>query len=120
MSTYPKIIDFAVFTKGSVELPRMFGVHIGWIFALIIAVIRLLLFDEDKARIRDFRRRRLAEYGTIRRHEYALDSDSHTPHFGSTLRIAGYLQVAGANHTLTETTAGGVDLPRLRRMAGEA
>lgn len=108
MSTYPKIIDFAVFTKGSVELPRMFGVHIGWIFALIIAVIAYF-------------------YLTRTKHGYEIsvvgDSLNTARYAGMNTRwiqirtllisgalcgFAGYLQVAGANHTLTETTAGGV------------
>ncbi len=107
-SIYPKIVDFAVFTKGKAELPRLFGVHIGWIFALIIAVLAYFYLTKTK-------------------HGYEIsvvgDSLNTARYAGMNTRwiqirtllisgalsgFAGYLQVAGANHTLTETTAGGL------------
>ncbi len=108
MSTYPKIVDFSTFTEGKVELPRMFGVHIGWIFALIIAVVAYFYLTKTK-------------HG----YEISVVGDSlNTARYagmntrwiqirtllisGALCGFAGYLQVAGANHTLTETSAGGV------------
>ncbi len=108
MSTYPKIIDFATFTDGKVALPRLFGVHIGWIFALIIAVVAYFYLTKTK-------------HG----YEISVVGDSlNTARYagmntrwiqirtllisGALCGFAGYLQVAGADHTLTETSAGGV------------
>ena len=107
-STYPKIVDFATFTNGKVALPRLFGVHIGWIFAIIIAVIAYFYLTKTK-------------HG----YEISVVGDSlNTARYagmntrwiqirtllisGALCGFAGYLQVAGANHTLTATTAGGV------------
>lgn len=107
-STYPKIVDFATFTNGKVALPRLFGVHIGWIFALIIAVIAYFYLTKTK-------------HG----YEISVVGDSlNTARYagmntrwiqirtllisGALCGFAGYLQVAGANYTLTATTAGGV------------
>ncbi len=105
---YPKILDFATFTNGKVELPRLFGVHIGWIFALVIAIVAYFYLKKTK-------------HG----YEISVVGDSlNTARYagmntrwiqirtllisGAICGFAGYLQVAGANHTLTETSAGGV------------
>ncbi len=107
-STFPKILDFAGPTDNRIMLPRLFGVHIGWVFALAIAITAYFYLTKTK-------------HG----YEIAVVGDSlNTARYagmntrwiqirtllisGAICGFAGYLQVAGANHTLTETTAGGI------------
>ena len=103
-STFPKVRMFAA----SARLPKLFGVHIGWILALIIVAAAFL-------------------YLTRTKHGYEITVVGESP---STARYAGmnvsrilirtmflsaalcglvgFLQVSGADGTLTEGTAGGV------------
>ncbi|NLZ99424.1 MAG: ABC transporter permease [Clostridiaceae bacterium] len=107
-SSYPKIIDFSTFTDGKVELPRLFGVHIGWIFALIIAVIAYFYLTRTKHGFEisvvgdSMNTARYAGMNTTWIQIRTLLVS------GALAGFVGYLQVAGANHTLTETSAGGV------------
>jgi ABC-type uncharacterized transport system permease subunit len=108
MSTYPKIVDFATFTEGKVELPRLFGVHIGWIFALIIAVTAYFYLKKTKhgfeiSVVGDSLN--TARYAGMNTRWIQIRTLLIS---GALCGFAGYLQVAGADHTLTETSAGGV------------
>lgn len=106
-TTFPKIINFKD-SLGRIVLPKVFGVHIGWIFALALAVIAYLYLGKTK-------------HG----YEISVIGDSlNTARYagmntrwiqirtlmisGALCGLAGYFQVAGADYTLTETTAGGV------------
>jgi simple sugar transport system permease protein len=107
-SSYPKIVDFSTFTDGKVELPRLFGVHIGWIFALIIATIAYFYLTKTKHGFE------ISVVGdSMNTARYAGMNTSWIQIrtlliSGALCGFVGYLQVAGANHTLTETSAGGV------------
>lgn len=107
-SSYPKIVDFSTFTDGKVELPRLFGVHIGWIFAIIIAVIAYFYLTKTKHGFE------ISVVGdSMNTARYAGMNTSWIQIrtlliSGALCGFVGYLQVAGANHTLTETSAGGV------------
>ncbi|MGI6156858.1 MAG: ABC transporter permease [Saccharofermentanales bacterium] len=107
-SGYPKIINFRDFAPDSVPLPKVFGVHIGWIFALVIAVLAYFYLTKTK-------------HG----YEISVVGDSlNTARYagmntrwiqirtliisGALAGFVGYLQVCGADYTLTQTTAGGV------------
>jgi simple sugar transport system permease protein len=106
-SSYPKIINFKE-ASSKVPLPKVFGVHIGWIFALVIAVLAYFYLKKTK-------------HG----YEISVIGDSlNTARYagmntrwiqirtmiisGALCGLAGYLQVAGADYTLTDTTAGGI------------
>ena len=106
-TTFPKIINFKN-SLGQIVLPKVFGVHIGWIFALALAVLAFLYLKKTK-------------HG----YEISVIGDSlNTARYagmntrwiqirtllisGALCGLAGYFQVAGADYTLTETTAGGV------------
>lgn len=106
-TTYPKIINFKD-SLPQLVLPKVFGVHIGWIFALALAVTAYLYLKKTK-------------HG----YEISVIGDSlNTARYagmntrwiqirtliisGALCGLAGYFQVAGADYTLTETTAGGV------------
>ena len=106
-TTFPKIINFKD-SLSQIVLPKVFGVHIGWIFALALSVLAYLYLCRTK-------------HG----YEIAVIGDSlNTARYagmntrwvqirtlmisGALCGLAGYFQVAGADYTLTETTAGGV------------
>ncbi|HPX93634.1 MAG TPA: ABC transporter permease [Bacillota bacterium] len=106
-TTFPKIINFKS-SLSQIVLPKVFGVHIGWIFALALAVLAYLYLKKTK-------------HG----YEISVIGDSlNTARYagmstgwiqirtllisGALCGLAGYFQVAGADYTLTETTAGGV------------
>ncbi len=107
MTTFPKIINFKD-SLGTIVLPKLLGVHVGWIFALVLAVLAYLYLRKTK-------------HG----YEISVIGDSlNTARYagmntswiqirtliisGALCGLAGYFQVAGADYTLTETTAGGV------------
>jgi ABC-type uncharacterized transport system permease subunit len=107
-SSYPKIVDFSTFTEGKVELPRLFGVHVGWIFALIIAIIAYFYLTKTKhgfeiSVVGDSMN--TARYAGMNTRWIQIRTLLIS---GALCGFVGYLQVAGANHTLTETAAGGV------------
>ena len=85
----------------------MFGVHIGWIFALIIAVVAYFYLTKTK---HGYEISVVGDSLNTARYAGMKRAGSRFAHFlsGALCGFAGYLQVAGANHTLTETSAGGV------------
>ncbi len=102
-TTFPKIRNFADATR----LPEVLGVHIGWIIALVLAVLVYLYFAKTK-------------------HGYevtVVGESSNTARYagmnvtriilrtmfmsGAICGFAGFLQVSGASGTLTTDTAGG-------------
>ena len=103
-STFPKVRMFT----DTARLPKVFGVHIGWIIALIIVVAAFIYLTKTK-------------------HGYEIsvvgESANTARYAGMNVRrilvrtmflsaalagLVGFLQVSGSDGTLTETTAGGV------------
>lgn len=101
---FPKIAMFGE----SAKLPRLFGVHIGWIFVLVLVVAMTVYLYRSK-------------HG----YEIAVVGESEpTARYagmnvariiirtmllsGAIAGLVGFLQVSGANYTLTENTAGGI------------
>lgn len=101
---FPKIFIFGEANS----LPQVFGVHVGWIFALVLMVLAVIYLSHSK-----------------QGYEIAVVGGSpNTARYAGmnvrriTLRtlflsaaicgLAGFFQVAGADGTLTEGTAGGV------------
>lgn len=104
MRGFPKIAMFAQ----SARLPQLFGVHIGWVIALLLVAAAYV-------------------YSRHTKHGYEISVVGESPRTaayagmnvrfitvrtmllsGALCGLAGYLQVAGADYTLTEATAGGV------------
>lgn len=100
---FPKIFSFGAENV----LPKVLGVHIGWIFALILAVLSSLYLSRTK-----------------QGYEISVvgDSSNTARYAGMNVRLvvirtiflsgalcglAGFFTVAGADATLTESTAGG-------------
>lgn len=103
-NTYPKI----KLLSANCRLPKLFGVHIGWVAALILAAVFWIYTRKTK-----------------QGYEMEVVGDSHNTakYAGISVKkvllrtfvlsaalcgFAGFLQVAGADGTLSETTAGGM------------
>lgn len=101
---FPKIFSF-----GSENmLPKVLGIHIGWIVALLLALLASLYLSRTKHGYE------ISVVGdSLNTARYAGMNVSwvqiRTLFFSAALcGLAGYFTVAGADGTLTETTAGGV------------
>ena len=106
-STYPKIINFKDFLP-NLPLPKVLGVHIGWIFALALAIMAYFYLTKTKhgyeiSVIGDSLN--TARYAGMRTGWIQMRTLIIS---GALCGLAGYFQVAGADYSLTETTAGGV------------
>ena len=103
-SSFPKI---AMLAQGA-RLTKVFGVHWGWILALVLVVVSHIYFTKTK-----------------QGYEIAVVGEStNTAHYagikvgkvynrtmfisGALCGLVGMLQFAGADYTITESTAGGV------------
>jgi len=103
-SGFPKIAMFTAEAK----LPKLLGVHIGWIMVLALVVLMFVYLKYTKQGYE------IAVVGeSVRTAQYA---GMNVPAIimrtmflsGAISGIVGCLQVAGADYTLTEGTAGGV------------
>lgn len=101
---FPKIAMF----DNAAKLPRLFGVHIGWVLVLLLVVGMTIYLRRSK-----------------QGYEIAVVGESEpTARYagmnvaciiirtmlisGAIAGMVGFLQVSGANYTLTENTAGGI------------
>lgn len=102
-TTFPKIRDFAESTR----IGSVLGVHVGWIIALVLAVLLYLYFAKTK---QGYEVTVVGESTNTARY-----AGMRVPHIilrtmfisGAICGFAGFLQVAGADGTLTTDTAGG-------------
>lgn len=103
-SAFPKIPMFADVAR----LPKLWGVHIGWIFILIVTVAMFCYLKYSKQGYE------IAVVGeSVRTAQYA---GMNVPKIimrtmflsGAVSGLVGFVQVAGASATLTENTAGGI------------
>lgn len=103
-SAFPKIPMFA----DAARLPKLAGIHIGWIFILIATVAMFCYLKYSKQGYE------IAVVGeSVRTAQYAGMS---VPKIimrtmflsGAVSGLVGFVQVAGASATLTENTAGGI------------
>lgn len=103
-SSFPKM---PMIHKG-VRLSKVFGVHWGWIIALVLVVFASIYFNRTKqgyeiavvGESNNTARYAGINVGKVFRRTMFLS--------GALAGIAGMLQVAGCDYTITETTAGGV------------
>ncbi len=102
-TTFPKIRDFSVTTR----LPEVLGVHIGWIIALILAVLAFLYFAKTKHGYEITvvgESANTAKYAGMNVTRIILRTMFIS---GAICGFAGFLQVSGASGTLTTDTGGG-------------
>lgn len=101
---FPKIAQFAA----SATLPKVLGIHIGWIIALIMVVLVHILLNKSKL---GFEISVLGESETTAR--YAGMNVAKTVVIavmisGGLCGMAGMLQAAGVEHTLNDQLSGGL------------
>lgn len=103
-NNFPKVRMLDFYSR----LPRVFGVHIGWIIALVMLVLYYFYIQKTKHGyeikvIGDSME--TARYAGINASKVMI----RTMFLSAALcGLAGFLQVAGADGTLSESTAGGV------------
>lgn len=103
-SSYPKI---AMLVQGA-RLKKVFGVHWGWILALVLVVASYIYFTKTKqgyeiavvGESNNTARYAGINVGSVFRRTMFLS--------GALCGLVGMLQFAGADYTITEGTAGGV------------
>ena len=101
---FPKI---AMFSQAA-RLPKVLGVHIGWIFALLLVVIVYLYMNHTRHgyEIRIVGESpNTAKYAGMRVGRIMIRTMLIS---GALSGLVGFVQVAGADYTLGATTAGGV------------
>lgn len=103
-SSYPKI---AMLDK-EVRMTKVFGVHWGWIVALILVVVAYIYFNKTK---HGYEIAVVGESNSTARYAGINVSKVFIRTMflsGALCGFVGMLQVAGADYTITEGTAGGV------------
>ena len=101
---FPKI---AMFDEAA-RLPRLFGVHIGWIFVLLLVVGMTIYLRRSKQGYEIAvvgESERTARYAGMNVSRIIVRTMLIS---GAIAGLVGFLQVSGANYTLTENTAGGI------------
>lgn len=101
---FPKIAMYPDVAR----LPKVFGVHIGWIIALVLAVVVYIYFTRSKQGYEISvvgESPNTARYAGMHVGKVLVRSMFLS---GGLCGLVGYLQAAGANYTLTTGTAGGV------------
>ncbi len=101
---FPKIAMF----DDAAKLPRLFGIHIGWIIVLL-AVIGMYIYLKRTKQGYEIavvgESERTARYAGMDVKRIIIRTMLIS---GAIAGIVGFLQVSGANYTLTENTAGGI------------
>lgn len=101
---FPKIAMF----DASVRLPKVFGVNIGWIAALVLVALMYFYMTKSKQGYQISvvgESERTASYAGMNVHRIVLRTMFIS---GAICGLTGYFTVAGANYTLSETVTGGV------------
>ncbi len=102
-TTFPKIRDFAASTR----LPMVLGVHVGWIIALMLAVLVYLYFAKTKQGYEVSvvgESANTARYAGMNVSRIILRTMFIS---GAICGFAGFMQVSGADGSLTTDTASG-------------
>ena len=101
---FPKIAMFV----DSARLPKVFGLHIGWIAALVLVAMTYIYIKKSKQGYEITvvgESNQTAKYAGISVRRVILRTMFIS---GAICGLTGYLAVAGANYTLSETVGGGV------------
>ncbi|MBQ2679806.1 MAG: ABC transporter permease [Firmicutes bacterium] len=103
-SGFPKIAMF----EASAKLPKVLGVHIGWIIVLVFAVLMFFYMTRSKQGYEIAvvgESEKTAKYAGMNVSKIIIRTMIIS---GAIAGIIGFFSVAGANYTLNENTAGGV------------
>jgi len=103
-ATFPKI---AMFEDGA-RLPKLFGVHIGWIIAIALVIfVSIYLFRSKQGYETSVvgQSKDTARYSGMNVSRVIIRTMVLA---GALAGIVGFIQVSGADYTLTDGTAGGV------------
>ncbi|MDD2426904.1 MAG: ABC transporter permease [Eubacteriales bacterium] len=103
-SSFPIVKDIS----DRAALPTVFNIHIGWIFALVLAVLVYFYLNKTKqgyeiAVVGDSIN--TARYAGMNTNKIQVRTVALS---GALCGFVGYMQVAGADGTLTQSTSGGV------------
>lgn len=104
MRGFPKIAMF----DAAAKLPKVLGVHIGWIIALALVALVYLYMNHTKQGYEITivgESPRTARYAGMRVARIIVRTMVIS---GALAGLAGFIQVSGADYTLTDGTAGGV------------
>ena len=104
LSGHPQIARF----EREARLPQLFGVHIGWVIVLILVVLVYLYINHSK---HGYQISVVGESGNTARYAgMNVGRIIMRTMFiaGAIVGLVGFMQVAGADFTLNETTAGGL------------
>ncbi|MBQ1502272.1 MAG: ABC transporter permease [Firmicutes bacterium] len=102
--SYPKIDMF----QDAARLPKLFGVHIGWILAVALVVIVFIYLTRSKHGYETSvvgQSVNTARYSGMNVAKVIVRTMIFA---GALAGLVGFMQVSGANYTLTDGTAGGV------------
>jgi len=103
-SGFPKIAMLTAEAK----LPKLFGVHLGWVLVLVMVVLMFLYLKYSKQGYEIAvvgESMRTAQYAGMNVSKIIMRTMFLS---GAVSGIVGFMQVAGSDYTLTEGTAGGV------------
>lgn len=103
-SGFPKIDMF----DAAARLPKVFGIHIGWIFAILLVIIVTIYLTHSKHGYETNvvgQSPNTAKYSGMSVSKVLIRTMIFA---GALAGFVGFMQVAGADYTLTESTAGGV------------
>lgn len=101
---FPKIAMFDT----SARLPKVFGIHIGWIIAIVLVVLVWLYLRRTKQGYEISvvgESTNTARYAGIKVNKVMLRTMFLS---GGICGLVGFIQCSGADYTLAETTAGGI------------
>ncbi|MDP4108397.1 MAG: ABC transporter permease [Bacillota bacterium] len=103
-SGFPKISMFTAEAK----LPKLFGVHIGWVLAILLAAAAYIYLTHSKQGFETAvvgESTNTARYAGMNVSKIIIRTMFIS---GAIAGITGFMQVSGSDFTLTENTAGGV------------
>ena len=101
---FPKIAMF----DDSARLPEVFGIHIGWIIAIIMVIVIFIYLTRSKHGYETTvvgQSTNTAKYSGMSVPKVLIRTMIFA---GALAGIVGFMQVSGADYTLNESTAGGV------------
>ena len=103
-ASFPKIEMFS----DAARLPKVFGVHIGWIIAIVLVIVVLVYLTRSKHGYETTvvgQSTNTAKYSGMNVPKILIRTMLFA---GALAGLVGFMQVSGANYTLTDGTAGGV------------
>ena len=101
---FPKIDMFEQVAR----LPKLFGIHIGWIIAIVLVILVYIYMTRSKYGYETFvvgQSYNTARYSGMNVGKILVRTMIIA---GAMAGMVGFIQVSGANYTLNESTAGGV------------